>query len=212
MTISQKSVITKLSHTLLVGKTDFNLQLKKKEETPWCKALAKVTDAVLGLFTDTKRKGFMDRCTTIGNVVYFPQGWTYGANPEWDLEMLRHELVHVRQFSCLSLFGSKPVGVILFLLLYVLLPVPLGLAWFRYNLERKAFLMTIRTRLEIGKPPNIDKYVDCLTGPLYGYAWPFKRATKKWFEDHTKPLVVFGLTPSQGTGKTESDSEEPPSN
>ena len=191
MPITNGQVVERLNAVYLKGKTDYNLKLRRKEHTKWCRIVARITDPLLALFTHDKRKGFMDRCTTIGNIVYFPTGWTYGANPEWDLVMLRHELKHVRQFACLNPFGLWPIGVVLSLVFYLLLPLPIGLAWFRYAMERQAFIETMRTRIELGKPIDIEYYVELMAGPMYGFAWPFKHAVRGWFAEHIRPFQVI---------------------
>lgn len=198
MPITNGQVVERLNALYLKGKTDYNLKLKRKENTKWCRVIGRITDPFLKLFTHDKRKGFMDRATTIGNTVYFPTGWTYGANPEYDFVTLRHELTHVRQFAWLNPFGLLPIGVVLSLVFYLLLPLPIGLAWFRYVMERRAFLETMRARIELGKPIDIEYYVELMAGPMYGFAWPFKHAVRGWFFEHIRPYQVI----QPGSSKT----------
>ena len=68
--------------------------------------------------------------TTIGKTVYVTADWD-----DWDPDRryvtLRHEAVHLRQFRKFTLPGMA--------VLYVLLPLPMGLAWFRAYFEKEAY-------------------------------------------------------------------------
>lgn len=112
-------------------------------------------------------KRFMDDYfTTIGRTIYYPKVFS----PDTDLYRYRstfeHELVHVAQFERFWHLYS---------LTYVLLPIPFGLAWFRWRWEREAYQVNRRN----GR--TVDECVEALW--QYGWPWP-KSWMRKWFELH----------------------------
>jgi hypothetical protein len=117
--------------------------------------------------------------TTIGKTVYVTSDWD-----DWPADRryvtLRHEAIHLRQFRKLTL----PVMA----LLYVLLPLPMGLAYFRARFEKEAYAETIRAAAEVwGKDvPRSDDYrayvIGQFTGPSYGWMWPFKASLTRWYD------------------------------
>lgn len=114
--------------------------------------------------------------TTIGNKIFFQAGWKkYNVGPI-DYVILCHELKHVEQFDKYT--------VILMALLYLLFPLPIGLAYFRYMFEREAFLESYRASLEVNLEPNVSYYIDQLTGSPYLWAWPFRKYVKRWFYEN----------------------------
>jgi hypothetical protein len=117
--------------------------------------------------------------TTIGRTVYVTSDWD-----DWDPDRryvtLRHEAVHLRQFRKLTL----PVMAVL----YVLLPLPLGLAWFRAHFEKEAYAESIRAAAEVwGRDyPRRGDYrshvIAQFTGPSYGWMWPFRAGLERWYD------------------------------
>src|SRR4029453_1344180 len=78
--------------------------------------------------------------TTIGQKVFVTPDWErMSRDRRWLVP--RHERVHLRQFRRFT-----PVGMGL---LYVLLPLPLGLAWFRARFEKAAYAESIRGAAEL---------------------------------------------------------------
>jgi hypothetical protein len=117
--------------------------------------------------------------TTIGRTIY--------VTPDWeerdDLDRyvtLRHEAVHLRQFRRWTLPGMA--------LLYILLPLPMGLAWCRARFEQAAYAETIRAAAEVHGPDRPrepwfrDNILSQFTGPSYGWMWPFRGALEKWYD------------------------------
>jgi hypothetical protein len=117
--------------------------------------------------------------TTIGRTVY--------VTPDWDQQCathryvtLRHERVHLRQFH--------RFGVPLMAVLYLLMPLPIGLAWCRMHLEREAYAETIRAHAEVfglaaaADPVFRDRIICQFTGPAYAWMWPFRRALERWYD------------------------------
>jgi hypothetical protein len=118
--------------------------------------------------------------TTLGHTIYVPDdfdAWEPGR--AW--EILRHEAVHVAQF--------ERYGWIAMVLLYGVLPLPLGLAYFRARLEWEAYRETLRAvaeleGIEAARSPALrDQIVRRFTGPDYGWMWPFPRAIRRWIDE-----------------------------
>ena len=117
--------------------------------------------------------------TTIGNTVYVTPDWD-----DWSSDRryvtLRHEAIHLRQFRKYTLPGMA--------LLYVLLPLPMGLAWFRAYFEKEAYAESVRAAAEVwGKEyparPEYRSYVlGQFTGASYGWMWPFRRGLERWYD------------------------------
>src|SRR5206468_11958745 len=93
---------------------------------------------------------------------------------------LRHEAVHLRQFRRLSL----PVMA----LLYVLVPLPVGLAYFRARFEKEAYAESIRAAAEVWGPAyarSLDyrnRVIEQFLGPSYGWMWPFRASIERWYD------------------------------
>jgi len=117
--------------------------------------------------------------TTIGRTVYVTSDWD-----DWDPDRryvtLRHEAVHLRQFRTFSVPGLA--------VLYVLLPLPLGISWFRAYFEKAAYAESIRAAAEVWGPayPRSAAYRDHVigqfTGPSYGWMWPFRGPLERWYD------------------------------
>jgi len=82
--------------------------------------------------------------------------------------------------SC-AVLGLPIMGV-----MYVLLPLPIGLAYFRWRFERAAYLkgMLVIARHNDKKLPisYVNNAVKQLTTGLYGWTWPFPKNARKWFD------------------------------
>lgn len=123
--------------------------------------LMRVLTTVLGIFG----LDFGRFWTTIGSfVIYAPDDVDLG-----DLEphatIIRHELVHIDQARRFPGF---------FQLSYLLLPLPFGLAYFRWVWERRAYLVDI----EAGRL-SIEEAVTTLWS-RYGWCWP-RPWMRRWF-------------------------------
>lgn len=115
--------------------------------------------------------------TTLGHTIYVPAGWD-----DWDPGdrycVLRHELVHVEQFER----WSFPVMMIL----YGVLPLPLGLAWFRARFEMEAYRTSFDAHAEVWGledalgPTYRAQVTRRFTGPDYAWMWPFPRTVDRW--------------------------------
>lgn len=117
--------------------------------------------------------------TTIGNTVYVTPDWD-----DWDPDRryvtLRHEAIHLRQFRKYTLPGMA--------LLYVLLPLPMGLAWFRARFEKEAYAESIRAAAEVwgaGYPRHHayrEHVIGQFLGAAYGWMWPFRAGLERWYD------------------------------
>jgi hypothetical protein len=78
--------------------------------------------------------------------------------------------------------------------LYLLVPLPAGLAWCRAWFEKQAYAETIRAAAEVHgvacvrDPAFRDRILRQFTGPSYGWMWPFRRGLERWYDS-----VVEGL-------------------
>lgn len=133
-----------------------------------------------------QRRYLSDYVTTLGARVYVPRGWS-SRRPEDRLVTMRHERVHLRQFRR----WSFP----LMALLYLLLPLPLGLAYGRYRFEREAYEETLRAACEVwGRDAVCNAafragIVAQFTSGAYGWMWPFPGAVERWYDRVLSSLV-----------------------
>jgi hypothetical protein len=117
--------------------------------------------------------------TTIGSTIY--------VTPDWDARdaderyvVLRHEAIHLRQFRALTVPGMA--------VLYLLLPLPMGLSWFRARFEKAAYAESIRAAAEVWGPafPRRPEYrghvIAQFTGAAYGWMWPFRANLERWYD------------------------------
>jgi hypothetical protein len=127
-----------------------------------------------------QRTYLSDYVTTLGHTIYVPDGFA-GWPPDHAWEVLCHELVHVKQF--------ERHGWALMILLYGLLPLPAGLAWFRARFEWEAYRETLRCTAVTGglaaaRDPRLHAHIIArFTGPDYGWMWPFPRAVQGWIDE-----------------------------
>jgi len=102
---------------------------------------------------------FMEMFTTIGSTIYVPE------NNVLPRIILKHEIVHVEQW--------RKWGI-LYYISYLLLPIPFGLAWFRWKWEREAYMVNL------AYCSDIEWCIDILWDN-YGWCWP-KPWMRAWFE------------------------------
>lgn len=121
--------------------------------------------------------------TTIGKSIFVPDDWDQFTDLQ-KLSTLTHEMVHVKQYKRFTLPG--------FLFLYLLVFLPIGLSFFRYLFEREAYLIGFKKILEyksdpITKATLIKSGTENMVGKNYGFAWPFAKYVKGWFEKNLLP-------------------------
>lgn len=114
--------------------------------------------------------------TTIGKTIALPDNWD-SWSPLERLSIVTHEMVHIDQI--------KRYGVFLWALGWVFIPLPLGLAWCRYVLEREAYLEGLKVCREFGQESTLKGRVEGvvwqLSSPAYGWCWPFPNRIRAWF-------------------------------
>jgi hypothetical protein len=148
--------------------------------------LHRVIHRILVGITFGRMRSYLDSYqTTIGRTVYVTADWDRWPSDERYVT-LRHEAIHLRQFRKLTLPGMA--------LLYVFLPLPMGLAWFRAYFEKQAYAESIRAAAEVWGPayPRRASYrahiVEQFLGASYGWMWPFRRGIERWY-DHVLATV-----------------------
>ena len=112
-------------------------------------------------------RSFVERCwTTLGRTIYYPASV---VDPLAHPVVLEHELVHVRQW--------ERWGVLMWIS-YLLLPLPIGLCWFRFRWEREAYLVELAHAVD--RERELTRIVDALWFG-YGFCWP-RPWMRRWFE------------------------------
>jgi hypothetical protein len=143
-------------------------------------ALHKAIHRALVIITLGQMRTYLDSFqTTIGKTVYVTPDWDT-LDPDQRYVTLRHEAVHLRQFRRFTLPGMA--------VLYLLVPLPMGLAWCRAYFEREAYAESIRAASEVWGPdaPRREGYrrhiIDQFTGASYGWMWPFRASVERWYD------------------------------
>lgn len=195
MLTEKQKLSVKLTLLEIEGKRNFGLCIKYKEHVRAWRILAKI----VRILTFGKVDLLTRFWATFGNVVYVPRRTTkngrlylFGDLPITDYRILTHELVHVEQYYKMGfpkIKGGRVLGVILFELMYIFLFFPIGLAYGRYLLERKAYLAGLIAAKRSGcytvtqQAELLQKAVrSCSTSPWYLWPWPFPRQVRRWFE------------------------------
>jgi hypothetical protein len=152
------------------------VRIVRKDRSPLHRAIHVVLIGV----TLGRMRSYLDSFqTTIGKTVYVTSDWD-----DWTADeryvTLRHEAIHLRQFRKYTL----PVMAVL----YVLLPLPLGLAYFRARFEQEAYAETIRAAAEIHGLEYVrgsehrEYVIGQFLGPSYGWMWPFRDSLNRWYD------------------------------
>jgi hypothetical protein len=144
-----------------------HVKLIPKIESRWCR--------LVGWFSPTFVTRFW---TTVGKKIYYP---TYVQNPldPAFAKTLAHEFVHIDQF------GKRPDWWMLFL--YLLVPVPMLLSYYRWKFERAAYLKAIQDAYAESGYYG-DAYLEAVVEVLWtGYGWPWPKPwMRKWFLKESK--------------------------
>jgi hypothetical protein len=143
--------------------------------------------ALLGLTLGRMRSYLDSFQTTIGATVYVTSDWD-ARDPDHRYVTLRHEAVHLRQFRSFTL----PVMAVL----YLLVPLPMGLAWCRAWFEKQAYAESIRAAAEVWGPayPRDAAYrahiLGQFVGASYGWMWPFRPGLERWYDQVLASLAA----------------------
>jgi hypothetical protein len=117
--------------------------------------------------------------TTIGQTVYVTEDWDRLPAEQRYITM-RHERMHLRQFRRYTLPGMA--------ILYLLVPLPVGLAWFRARFEKEGYEETVRAAAEVHGLAFVkraafrDYVVAQFVSGAYGWMWPFRRGLDRWYD------------------------------
>jgi hypothetical protein len=141
----------------------------------------RLADLALRLVTFNGQNSYLTcYVTTLGHTIYVPDG--FACRPAADrYEVLRHELIHVLQFERYSWLGM--------IVVYGILPLPMGLAYGRARLEWEAYAETLRVVAEVegiaaARRPHLrEMIVRRFTGPDYGWMWPFPKMVRRWIAE-----------------------------
>jgi hypothetical protein len=151
-------------------------RIVRKDRSRFHRAIHHVLVAV----TFGRMRSYLDSYqTTIGKTVYVTADWDQ-TDSDSRYVTLRHEAIHLRQFRRYTLPGMA--------ILYVLLPLPLGLAWFRAYFEKEAYAESIRAAAEVWgrdyprRTPYREHIVEQFVGPSYGWMWPFRASIERWYD------------------------------
>lgn len=152
-----------------------DFEILKKDESK----LMKVIDACLKIITFGQMNKFMTGfITTMGNKVYVPANWENHLLTG-KIEIIRHERIHMRQ--------AKKYGRLLFSFLYLMVPLPCGLAYFRKKFEMEAYEESMKAihqyRGEKAFTPALKEfYVSQFVSANYFWMWPFRKSVEAWYD------------------------------
>ena len=163
-----------------------SFRVVKKAESGFAKAI----DIALKIITFGGQHEFMTRYyTVIGDTLYVPAGFEDG-DPVGVVITLRHERVHLRQRRRYTLPGMT--------ILYLLVPFPLGLAYFRARIEWEAYTETLRATLELRGEDALrsdalrERIVSQFTSAAYGWMWPFPKTVNRWYDEALALVLAEG--------------------
>lgn len=153
--------------------SDPRVTILHKGESRFCRVL----DRALRILTFGKQDRFLTSyTTTLGRRIYVPDDWErYPAGDR--LCILRHELIHVRQFRRLTFPGMA--------LVYLFLPLPMGFAAGRAWLEWQGYRETLAATWQVfGRAAAHDPelhadIVKRFTGPDYAWMWISRRSVER---------------------------------
>jgi len=164
--------------TLLVEvKKEFpDFDIIKKSDS----GLMKLIDICLKILTFGQMNKFMTGfITTIGAKVYVHDSWQDSSLASKS-EIIRHERIHMRQ--------AKKYGRFLFSFLYLLFPLPGGLAYFRKKFEQEAYEESIRAIYQYhgekaASSSQVKEFVlSQFTSANYFWMWPFRKNLEAWYD------------------------------
>lgn len=143
-------------------------------------ALQRAIDVALRVLTFGAQRGYLTRYqTTIRRTVYVTSDWDDLPAAERYITM-RHERMHLLQFRR---YGLLPMAF-----LYLFVPLPLGIAWFRARFEKEGYAETIRAAAEVHgiahvrNPAFREHVIRQFTSGAYGWMWPFRGSIAHWYD------------------------------
>lgn len=149
-----------------------------KSDSRFCR----VIDRALRIITFGGQDRFLDSyVTTLGRRIYVPDSW-FAMDAGERYCILRHEAVHLGQFRRFTWPGM--------ILLYLLLPLPVGLAGGRAWLEWQGYRETLDAHWQLYGPAaarsdGLKKgIVRRFTGPDYAWMWVLGRTIERAIARH----------------------------
>jgi hypothetical protein len=136
-----------------------------------------------------QRRYLSDYHTVLGDTLYVPEGWRH-TSATGRIIVLRHERVHLRQRRRHTLVGMA--------FIYLMWPLPLGLAYGRARLEWEAYQETLRATFELcgeaalRAPALRERIVRQFTSGAYGWMWPFPRVVGRWYDAAVEKIAAEG--------------------
>ncbi len=142
--------------------------------------LMKFCNVALMVLTLGMMRTFMTRFTTVvGYTMYVSRKGWYDLPPIGRAIVMRHERVHMRQ--------RRKYGMFLYSFLYLLCPLPAGLAYFRMKFEREAYEESILAAVELGLDSKDGKFranvIRAFVSPSYLWMWPFRKEVEAWYDE-----------------------------
>lgn len=142
--------------------------------------MQKIIHVALQVITLGQMRDYLDGYqTTLGQRVYVSGNW-HAKSPGEKYVTLSHERIHIVQFQRFTLLGMA--------ILYLLVPLPMGLAYFRARFEKQAYGESIRAAAELYgvshvKAPGFREHIiNQFMGPSYGWMWPFRGSLNRWYD------------------------------
>jgi hypothetical protein len=123
--------------------------------------------------------------TTLGQRIYTTPSWSQRSKADRYM-VLCHERIHMRQFRRFTWPGMT--------LLYLLVPLPMGLAYFRARFEMEAYAESIRAAAEIYGNAHVQEasfrehILKQFSGASYGWMWPFPGFMARWYQQELDKL------------------------
>lgn len=152
-----------------------NFEILQKRESNLMTAI----DVFLKIITLGNLRTFMSGfITTIGQKVYVPRGWDLYP-PSSKAKIIRHEKIHMKQ--------AEKYGRLLFSLLYIFLPFPVGVAYFRKKFEQEAYEESLKALYEYNGEKSLtpklrQETIDHFTTAQYFWMWPWKKDIEEWYD------------------------------
>ena len=175
-----KQALDKILADIKMEFPDFEI-IEKKDST-----LMKLIDVCLKIITLGQMNKFMTGfITTLGQKVYVTDSWKQGSLIG-QAEILRHERIHMRQ--------AKKYGRFLFSFLYLMVPLPIGLAYFRKKFEQEAYEESMRALYEyLGVAAfahhNRQAIITQFISANYFWMWPFRKNVEAWYDATAKKII-----------------------
>lgn len=154
---------------------DKSVILVSKDHWFW-KAIA----VFLSSFHLMAQEDFLEQyATTIGPIQAYPKDWDAFTVEEVGI----HESRHTRQCRWFGLGLSPWLGLPFMMVVYLLLPFPIGLAWFRYRLELDAEVQ--RWKYLLAKNMRLETFWTRVNYTALGvssshYGWSVPKAWALW--------------------------------